>query len=171
MSQKSVCGPCGSNFDQPIKEILGRAVKAAHEYDDTIQPVNDCEAIILDWDVSIMKRFMVEKGIYTAQEIDAAELEYKRWLNLNIMYRPLAVPISEKIDAFWHVHILFTQDYTAMSYAATGSYIHHRPSILDDANELKTSFAGNTLALYRAHYGEPNPVFWDNVMCTCQIGD
>lgn len=163
---QSVCVPnsvCTPDYDMPVKEVLCQMFVDIR--------AGMAESVILGWDVETMKKFMVQKGIYTVEEIDAAELEYKRWLNLNIMYQPLSVPISEKIDAFWHVHILFTQDYTAMSYAATGSYIHHRPSILDDANELKMAFVGNTLDLYRKHYGEPNPVFWDNVMCTCQIGD
>lgn len=171
MSQvPSVCTP---DYDTPIKEILCRALQAAHEYDDSIgmSPVADPGTVIHDWDMSIIKQFMVEKGIYPAEEINALETEYKRWLNLAVLYRPYSVPISEKVDAFWHTHILFTQDYTAMSYAATGKYLHHRPAILDKESDLKAAFIDHTFNLYRKHYGEPNPKYWDKVMCTCQIGD
>jgi hypothetical protein len=37
------------------------------------------------------------------------------------------------MDDFWHAHILFTQDYAAMCQAVAGQFLHHRPSILDEA--------------------------------------
>ena len=44
-----------------------------------------------------------------------------------------AVPVDRRVDEFWHAHILFTQDYAAMCKAVAGQFLHHRPSILDEA--------------------------------------
>lgn len=110
--------------------------------------------------MTIPKRYMVENEIYRANEVDDIEREYKRFMALAIAYPVRRIPVAKKVDAFWHTHILFTQDYYAMGLALAGGYIHHRPGILDDRSELGAHFEHDTLALYREHFGPPNPTYW-----------
>lgn len=121
------------------------------------------------WDMDVLKRYLTNNGIYTADEIDEAEAEYKKWLALAFseVADGRSIPVSAKIDDFWHTHILFTQDYTAMCREFAGGYLHHRPSILDDEKALMRSFADRTLALYREHFGTPKPTFWNRAVCKC----
>ncbi len=125
---------------------------------------------LMQWDLSFVKNLAVEKGLYCVDEIDEVELEYKRWLSIALATGD-NLAISKKVDDFWHTHILFSQDYYEMCMRMNGAYIHHRPCVLDDPNDLDKAFAQITLAHYRKYFGEPNPKYWDTVMCTCQISD
>ena len=40
--------------------------------------------------------------------------------------------VSEKVDPFWHAHILHTKEYIHFSEQVAGSYMHHEP--LDHSN-------------------------------------
>lgn len=142
-------------------------LETAHTAVSPTNPVQDFYRSLKTWDLSTIKRYMVQKGIYPAVSIDRAEDEYKRWLALALAYRGQSVPISAALDPFWHTHIIFTENYSQMGHAVVGRYIHHRPSILDDEHELKRAFSIKTLILYREHFGSPDMHFWDSVLCKC----
>lgn len=108
------------------------------------------------WDMSVVKKCAVGKGVYTAMEIDAVEAEYKKFLALCVAYPNSNFPVSKKVDDLWHTHLLFTQDYQRMCNECAGHFLHHRPKILDDEAGLKRSF-GDTLGAYERSFGEPNP--------------
>lgn len=123
-------------------------------------------ARLLAWDLSKVKRHAVEAGLYTADEIDAVETEYKKWLALAVASND-GIPISTAIDPLWHEHIIFTQDYTEMGKVIAGRYIHHRPAVLDDEKELVRQFGAKTLSLYQKYFGTPDPKYWGSVVCRC----
>jgi hypothetical protein len=109
------------------------------------------------WDLSRVKRQAVRKGLFRADEIDAVELEYKRFMALGCVYGSNAVPLSQRIDDFWHTHILFTEDYAAMCLAVAGQFLHHRPTLEEDESET----GGATgFALYEASFGAPSKAWW-----------
>lgn len=132
-----------------------------------VSSVTAVHARLAAWDLSVVKKHAVQVGLYPADEIDAVEAEYKKWLALAIVYRNEPIPISAAIDSMWHHHIIFTQDYTAMGVAMTGKYLHHRPSILDDKKDLERAFDAKTLIRYKQHFGTPDPKYWDSVLCKC----
>lgn len=111
-----------------------------------------------DWDLRPVSQYCVSKGLYSADEVGGALIEYRRYMALAMAYPKKSLSISAKVDDFWHAHILFTQDYSAMCQEISGAYVHHRPSILDGAVPERDI----TLELYRAHFGKPNPSFWSS---------
>lgn len=117
------------------------------------------------WDYTLIKRYAVEKGIYTASEIDRVVDEYCRFLALSVAFPGVPMPISEKVDKFWHTHILFTENYSDMSDTLADGYLHHRPAILDPELHLKEAFEAETLRLYRENFGEPDKAYWDQTCC------
>lgn len=124
-----------------------------------------------DWDMSPVKQYLVKTGVYAQAEIDDVEAEYKKYIAMCAAHPGEFIPVALKLDAFWHQHILFTQDYTAMSEKVVGRYIHHRPCILDDEQRLEEAFESKTLELYSRYFGKPNRYYWDSTMCTCQVVD
>ncbi|MBI3677706.1 MAG: hypothetical protein HY243_13945 [Proteobacteria bacterium] len=105
------------------------------------------------WDMSKIKAHAVRKGLFRADEIDAVELEYKRFMALGCVYGSNAAPLSQRIDDFWHAHILFTEDYAAMCQAVAGEFLHHRPT-LDEGDEVQVG----RFDLYEASFGTPDKV-------------
>lgn len=119
---------------------------------------------LMEWDLGVVCRYAVQHGRYTEDEVRRVSVEYRKFLALTIAHPERDVPISGKVDAFWHTHILFTQDYTEMCDHVNGGYLHHRPAILDGQLELDLAFDAETLKLYAQYFGEPNPDVW-NVAC------
>ncbi len=67
--------------------------------------------------------------------------------------------VSDVIDPFWHTHILFTANYSALSQKMLGHYMHHHP--LDHDDEESVGFVGElyqyTVEMYEKvfmHYDE-----------------
>lgn len=116
------------------------------------------------WDLSSVKTYLVEKGLYEALEVDVVEIEYKRFIALALSYGD--VPVSEYVDTFWHTHLLFTEDYSQMCDFVAGKFLHHRPKNLDEAAHEKR----DTVALYTAHFGEPDATMW-NMEKVCSTGN
>ena len=116
------------------------------------------------YDMSVIKKYSVQEGIYAQEEIDIMEAEYKKYIALCIAHPDCKFPISEKVDQLWHTHLLFTQSYARMCSEHAGYFIHHRPKILDNEAGLKTAFA-DTLGYYAKSFGTPNPAYWDKAVC------
>jgi hypothetical protein len=134
------------------------------------RPLEPLYEQLMAWDLSVPKRYMTERGIYTAAEIDDVEREYKRFLALSLAYPSKRIPVAFRVDDFWHAHILFTEDYCALGQQLIGGYIHHRPGILDDRTKLGVAFEDHTLPLYQAHFGSPDPAFWNPAFQAKAIG-
>jgi hypothetical protein len=80
------------------------------------------------WDMTAVKKQLVRKGVFTAVEVEAVHEEYKRFVALSCASADGEIPVSKRVDEFWHQHILFTQDYAAMCRAVAGHFLHHLPT-------------------------------------------
>ncbi|MGH6870591.1 MAG: glycine-rich domain-containing protein [Rhizomicrobium sp.] len=83
------------------------------------------------WDMSLVKKHLVNKGIFKADEIDQVHEEYKRFVALSCAHDDGAIPVSLRVDEFWHAHILFTQDYAKFCQAVAGRFVHHLPTVAE----------------------------------------
>ncbi|HYE23138.1 MAG TPA: hypothetical protein VEA92_01645 [Candidatus Paceibacterota bacterium] len=128
--------------------------------------VESLYARLKGWDMSIVKRYCVEKGLYTADEIDGIVDEYTRFLALTLAYPETRIPIAAKVDTLWHTHIIFTEDYQAFG-VYMGGFMHHRPSILDQGFDLDAEFVENSIPLYERHFGKANAGVWGKALCCC----
>lgn len=138
--------------------------------DGTVGSVVACTVSILEeWDMSVVKTYLVQKGVYEQDEIDEVEREYKRFLALVLAYRGAGrIPMCQKVDDMWHGHILFTEDYHAMCERLGHGYIHHRPCILDGGAEaLKGDYEANTRPRYELHFGKIPKHIWEANMQIC----
>lgn len=111
------------------------------------------------WDLTEVKEYAVDNGVFERAEIDSAEIEYRRYITLCFEYPNIVMPLSKMLDNFWHAHILFTKDYTNMCFKAGGYYLHHLPGI-PGKQKSALRICDSDLKLYRLAFGEPDPRFW-----------
>lgn len=122
------------------------------------------------WNFALVRRYTLERGIYTPDEVEIAEIEYQRYLALVLAYPEQILPISAQLDDFWHTHILFTKDYHAMCHQVCGRYIHHTPTMdKPDRDNLATKYS-DTLRLYTQEFGAPTSAFWPLAAQMCAGG-
>jgi hypothetical protein len=130
--------------EERIRELIARGVDP------------DVAAI----DLSMVKMKLQEedegKG-WSRTECEEAELEYKRYLTLNIRYEERAIVPTKQIDDFWHYHILDTRAYHRDCQEVFGEYFHHFPYFgmrgEEDADNLERSFM-ETVELYEREFGQ-----------------
>jgi len=64
---------------------------------------------------------------WNAEELDAATLEFLRFLSLALSAPPAFIPVSEEIDEIWHVCILQTQEYSELcNKISPENFLHHK---------------------------------------------
>lgn len=95
---------------------------------------------------------------WTAQQADAVEREYKRFLYLMKAFPAEQTAPSVDVDTFWHYHILDTMKYAADCEKAFGYFLHHYPYIgmeggADDA-EVHEAAGDRMCEIYEATFGE-----------------
>ncbi|WP_206696905.1 glycine-rich domain-containing protein [Marinomonas algicola] len=87
---------------------------------------------------------------------DFAELEYKKFLTLKLLYPRVSLVPSKIVDKFWHEHILDTKSYAEDCMTLFGSFLHHYPYFGiygdDDQKALQVAF-DETIAVYESHFG------------------
>ena len=87
--------------------------------------------------------------------------EYRRFCFLAVASGRAVTP-SEEVDAVWHQHLTFSRDYwKSWCRTALRTDLHHDPTRGGAAEQ--TRFAAQyaqTLAIYEAYFGPPNPVAW-----------
>jgi hypothetical protein len=91
----------------------------------------------------------------------AAIADYKRFIYLICTSGTVLTP-SEDIDAVWHLHLLYTQDYWDRFCGDTlGRKIHHGPTKggAMEADTYLTAYQ-RTLSLYEEVFGPPPPALW-----------
>jgi len=117
------------------------------------------------WDCNKIKKHAVKKGLYTAEEIDGVETEYKKYLAICIAFPKQSFPTPAKLDAFWHEHILFTQDYAAMCQSVSGYFLHHLPFV--DGEKADASGKYLLEQKYLLMFGEaPNSMWSADGLCS-----
>lgn len=120
------------------------------------------------WDMSRIKAYMIENSIYSPDEIDRVEEEYKRFLSLVFTAdREELLPISLQVDPFWHIHILHTADYRAMSRAFGREYVSHYPTMKVDRELVNVFYTNGTLVRYGQVFGQPDQAYWPDGQACC----
>ncbi|MEY8198125.1 MAG: hypothetical protein RPS47_02675 [Colwellia sp.] len=91
------------------------------------------------------------------QEWDFAEQEYRRFLDLKVLYPGVSMVPSKVVDKIWHAHILDTKSYREDCQAVFGKFIDHFPYFgiygKEDYANLQSAFS-NTISLYEKHYSQ-----------------
>ena len=100
---------------------------------------------------------------------DSAELEYRRFLQLKVLYPAVSLVPSKEIDAIWHAHILDTRAYREDCNMVFGYFLNHYPYFgingEQDYSNLKTAFQ-ETVNLYEKHFGPyPSSTINNNARC------
>ena len=117
------------------------------------------EQTILNLDLTLVKKKLMDADEgqgWSKEQCDIAEKEYKRFLNLILVFKN-AVP-TKAMDVFWHQHILDTRAYVEDSQRIFGDFLHHYPYFgmfgEEDNQRLIDSFELTKLR-YKELYGEP----------------
>ena len=136
-----------------------------------VEMVKSKFALIKDRDMSFVRECLVENSGYTNEQALGMEREYKRFLSMSfVVTDEKRYPVSDKVDPFWHTHLMFTHDYTRMCHTLGGRYIHHVPATTAEARaRLCEPYKENTLPLYREIFGEPDPKWWPQNASICIV--
>lgn len=111
----------------------------------------------IDLEMVKMKLRKPEEGEnWTPEQCDSAEIEYKRYLHLCMVFGKGIVP-NKIMDKMWHYHILDTRAYHNDCEKVFGHYLHHFPYFgmrgEQDEKDLHNSFL-KTKELYLQTFGE-----------------
>lgn len=82
---------------------------------------------------------------------EIAEVEYKRFLTLRLLWPKQTIVPTRFIDMIWHYHILDTRAYRADCKRVFGAFLHHNPYLGGSGG---TRAAENTRRLYQQTFGE-----------------
>lgn len=120
----------------------------------------DPDIASIDLEMVKMKLREPKEGIeWTIDQIEDAEIEYKRYLHLtrHFPYPTYSVVPNKIMDTVWHYHILDTRAYHKDCENTFGHYLHHFPYFglrgESDAKELKNQFE-KTKEYYLQTFGE-----------------
>lgn len=91
---------------------------------------------------------------WSKEQTDGAEIWYKRFLMLRVLYPKHKNSPSVPVDKFWHAHILDTRRYAEDCQTIFGHFVHHFPyfGLRGDREELRAAFQ-ETNMLYRQEFG------------------
>ena len=64
---------------------------------------------------------------FTPQRLAQAEMDYRRFLHLHLLYPGLEIVPTKLIDEVWHQHILDTRAYAKDCQELFGEFLHHYP--------------------------------------------
>ncbi len=146
---------------KPSKERRGPKCPAAIQ-PEQVQALIDqgVDAAVARIDLSMVKMKLQDptegKG-WTLVQCEEVELEYKRFLTLNLRYPEKPIVPTIEMDTMWHFHILDTRAYHADSEQVFGEYFHHFPYFGmrsdEDEADLTAAFK-ETCALYEKEFGQ-----------------
>lgn len=135
----------------------------------TTVEATDKYAILKDWDLSFVSRYMKEREGYTDDVfLGIAIDEYKKFIAICSAYASPTSPVimGSVIDPVWHVHILFTKDYTRMCNKVAGGYLHHDPAFPEELGSLEEGYS-STLGMYAKNFGTPSKTYWPSFAQIC----
>jgi hypothetical protein len=116
-----------------------------------------------DYDMSFLTEKLITKseGLITADMVQLAIRELKRFIGLHIIFPKLRLVPSAQIDAAWHQLILFTPAYRILCDRLLGGYFDHIPRIPTDPPS-NGGFA-LTVERYTEAFGPPPSEMWGPV--------
>lgn len=116
--------------------------------------MNNAMNIVKSIDFTIMNDKLVNHYKWSKNDVSLMDDYYKKWLSLQICYPELEIAPSEKLDDYWHNHILDTKKYMNDCQIIFGEYLHHYPyfGLEGDKSNLDSAFAV-TKTLFKTHFG------------------
>jgi hypothetical protein len=112
----------------------------------------------LDLDPIKAKLMHKESGEgWSPEQVDAVEVEYRRFLGLMKLYPHEQVAPLVTVDIFWHYHILDTMKYAVDCDQIFGYFLHHVPSSGaggEDEEAERDRTGARMQELYEATFGE-----------------
>jgi hypothetical protein len=120
----------------------------------------DIDIASIDLEMVKMKLSEPKEGIgWTRDQVEEAEIEYKRYLHLtrHYPYPTYSIVPNKIMDTIWHYHILDTKAYHIDCDKVFGHYVHHYPYFglrgEADAKDLHDAFL-KTKEYYLQSFGE-----------------
>lgn len=121
------------------------------------------------WEFGVIIQYALENNLFgSTEEAEVVREEYTRYLAVDEAYE-LDTPISPEVDKFWHLHLLFSEDYATMCRTVLGRFRHHRPAILDIGKPPRKY--DTNMSNYRALFGQPNKSIWPDYVPTERCSD
>jgi hypothetical protein len=100
-----------------------------------------------------------QAGAAPKKWVATAEIAYKRFLFVCYKYPETTIIPSFHVDAFWHKHILYTDNYIKVCDQLFGRYLHHAPdkrAAKSNKRPIGNSAAfRKSSALFLAEFGDP----------------
>jgi len=118
------------------------------------EKIKEAMAIVSSLDFSQMNQKLENYYGWSKEDISLMEDYYRKWLAIHVCYPDLAVAPSEKLDEYWHMHILDTKKYMEDCQLVFGYYLHHYPyfGLEGDKENLNSGFE-TTRKLFKHHFG------------------
>ncbi len=112
----------------------------------------------IDLEMVKMKLKDTEEGLgWNDEQCEKAEVEYKRFLHLNMKFPDIPIVPHTSMDLMWHQHILDTRAYHIDCITIFGEYFHHFPYFgirsESDREDLNSAFE-KTQIIYAKEFGE-----------------
>jgi len=126
----------------------------------TIKKSEVTESPVMSYNMTRVRRYLVEKKDMDEAMVDRMMAEYRRFIEIRLNFPEVSIVPSELVDEVWHTHILFSKDYFRFCDVVNhGEYIHHNPFLSGD-NLIGDPSIRNTLTYYRQLYGKPDQEIW-----------
>ncbi len=107
--------------------------------------------------MSVVVEDAIDKGVIPKRDADRVVAEYRRFLALHVAHCRANILVGGFVDAFWHHHLLFTENYAQMCVKAQCGFIHHRPPILERGKPTTVLTNAGIESLYTSEYGVALP--------------
>lgn len=116
--------------------------------------INEAMAVIGSLDFSQMNNKLINYYSWSKEDVIMMNDYYKKWLSIHTCYPSLATAPNEKLDEYWHMHILDTKKYMEDCQFVFGYYLHHYPyfGLEGDKDNLNSGFE-LTRKLFKHHFG------------------
>jgi len=117
------------------------------------------QLLAYDFPAGFAERLAHEEG-WTLDAALGVLREYRRFVVLAATAGQSVTP-SKAVDAAWHLHLTHTRDYWLRLTPLLPAALHHDPSgnLAGEAEHFAQQYLA-TLTLYRARFGEPDPLIW-----------
>lgn len=132
--------------------------------------------VLMRWDLTKPKRYLIQREGITPAEADRLEIEYKKFQALNVLYgdsKDVKFPISGPVDKMWHTHLMYPGNYVGMCMATKGALINHLPTTSEEERlALSGHYLNSTLPTLERLFGPRDEEMWpaDAQICWCCCG-
>jgi hypothetical protein len=122
-----------------------------------------------------LKKDAAKSGVHLSDaEVERGVLSLKQYYAIALLDPLNEHAVSDKVDVYWHTHMLFSEEYSSMCQEVVGGFMHHRPLDHEDKEELQKvrQLYGYTQECYRKFFNlldtdfNPSEVEDERLICT-----